>query len=84
MKTYWHFLLAFLVAILGEACSSPRIDVTDNQMDKCVSDLMDRMTLREKIGQLNLPSGGDITTGTVKNGELSEMIRKQEIGGFLM
>lgn len=37
-----------------------------------------------KIGQLNLPSGGDITTGTVKNGELSEMIRKQEIGGFLM
>lgn len=82
MKTYWHFLLAFLVAILGEACSSPRIDVADNQMDKCVSDLMDRMTLREKIGQLNLPSGGDITTGTVKNGELSEMIRKQEIGGF--
>lgn len=82
MKTYWHFLLAFLVAILGEACSSPRIDVADNQMDKCVSNLMDRMTLREKIGQLNLPSGGDITTGTVKNGELSEMIRKQEIGGF--
>ena len=82
MKTYWHFLLAFLVAILGEACSSPRIDVADNQMNQYVSDLMDRMTLREKIGQLNLPSGGDITTGTVKNGELSEMIRKQEIGGF--
>lgn len=49
MKTYWHFLLAFLVAILGEACSSPRIDVADNQMNQYVSDLMDRMTLREKL-----------------------------------
>ena len=51
-------------------------------MDRFVTGLMDRMTVREKLGQLNLPSGGDLVTGTVMNGELSEMIRKQEITGF--
>ena len=51
-------------------------------MDCFITDLMDRMTLREKLGQLNLPSGGDLVTGSVMNGELSDMIRKQEIGGF--
>lgn len=51
-------------------------------MDGFVTGLMDRMTVREKLGQLNLPSGGDLVTGTVMNGELTEMIRKQEITGF--
>ena len=55
---------------------------SDARIEKKVESLLKKMTLEEKIGQLNLPSGGDITTGTVKNGELSEMIRKQEIGGF--
>ncbi|GLL52663.1 beta-glucosidase [Bacteroides finegoldii] len=74
--------MIFFIGMLGEACTTHHIDVTDEQMNLFVSDLMGHMTLREKIGQLNLPSGGDITTGTVKNGKLSEMIRKQEIGGF--
>ena len=52
------------------------------EMDRFITDLMERMTLREKLGQLNLPSGGDLVTGSVMNGELSDMIRKQEIGGF--
>ena len=82
MKTCWNFLMIFFIGMLGEACTTHHIDVTDEQMNLFVSDLMGHMTLREKIGQLNLPSGGDITTGTVKNGKLSEMIRKQEIGGF--
>ena len=30
----------------------------------------------------NLPSGGDLVTGSVMNSELSDMIRKEEIGGF--
>ena len=51
-------------------------------MDGFVTGLMDRMTVREKLGQLNLPSGGDLVTGTVMNGELTEMIRKQELTGF--
>lgn len=72
----------FLICMLGESCTVHQVDETEEQMNHFISELIDRMTLREKIGQLNLPSGGDITTGTVKNGELIDMIRKQEIGGF--
>ena len=52
------------------------------EMDRFVTDLMGKMTIREKLGQLNLPSGGDLVTGSVMNCELSDMIRKEEIGGF--
>ena len=52
------------------------------EMDRFVTDLMGKMTIREKLGQLNLPSGGDLVTGLVMNSELSDMIRKEEIGGF--
>ena len=58
------------------ACS-PSGGGKDREMDRFITDLMDRMTLREKLGQLNLPSGGDLVTGSVINGELSDMIRKQ-------
>ena len=36
-------------------------------MDEFVDDLMSRMTLSEKIGQLNLQVAGDITTGRAQN-----------------
>ena len=54
----------------------------DSKMDQFISELMGKMTLREKLGQLNLPSGGDMTTGLVQNSPLADAIRKQEIGGF--
>lgn len=54
----------------------------EGEMDRFVTDLMGKMTIREKLGQLNLPSGGDLVTGSVMNSELSDMIRKEEIGGF--
>lgn len=47
-----------------------------------VDNLMSRMTLEEKIGQLNLPSGGDIQTGTVFGAELDSLILEGKIGGF--
>ena len=40
-------------------------------MDRFITDLMGKMTIREKLGQLNLPSGGDLVTGSVMNSELS-------------
>lgn len=54
----------------------------DSKMDQFISELMGKMTLREKLGQLNLPSGGDMITGLVQNSPLADAIRKQEIGGF--
>ncbi len=48
MKTCWNFLMIFFIGMLGEACTTHHIDVTDEQMNLFVSDLMGHMTLREK------------------------------------
>ena len=50
MKTCWDFLMIFFIGILREACTAHHIDVTDEQMNLFVSDLMGHMTLREKDG----------------------------------
>ncbi len=36
------------------------------KMDKFITELMSKMTIEEKIGQLNFPGGGDVTTGQAK------------------
>ncbi len=51
-------------------------------MEQYVDALMRRMTLEEKIGQLNLPSAGDITTGQAKSSDIAEKIRRGEVGGL--
>ena len=53
-----------------------------SEMDKFVDDLMGKMTVEEKIGQLNLPVAGDIVTGQAKSSNVSERIRKGEVGGL--
>lgn len=39
-------------------------------MDRFLDDLLKRMTLEEKIGQLNLPVTGEITTGQAKSSDI--------------
>lgn len=40
------------------------------------------MTLEEKIGQLNLPAGGDITTGQATSTDLGQKIKDGKTGGL--
>ncbi|HEU0228466.1 MAG TPA: beta-glucosidase BglX, partial [Arachidicoccus soli] len=51
-------------------------------MDKFVANLMSKMNLNEKIGQLNLPSAGDFTTGQVKNSNIGKSIQEGNVGGL--
>lgn len=56
---------------------------TDNaKMDRFINNLMQKMTVEEKIGQLNLPSSGDITTGQAKSSDISSKIRQGVVGGL--
>ena len=43
---------------------------------------MKKMTLEEKIGQLNLPVTGEITTGQAKSSDVAKRIRNGEVGGL--
>jgi beta-glucosidase len=47
-----------------------------------VDQLLRRMTLQEKIGQLNLPGAGDITTGQAGNSDIAGKIKKGQVGGL--
>ena len=41
---------------------------------------MSKMTLEEKIGQLNLPAAGDITTGQAASSDIGKKIREGKVG----
>ena len=51
-------------------------------MNAFVTGLMSKMTLDEKIGQLNLVTGGVPTTGSVVNKGIEEGIRSGSVGGL--
>ncbi len=54
----------------------------DARMDKFIDELMSKMTLEEKLGQLNLPVTGDIVTGQAKSSDVAAKIRSGQVGGL--
>lgn len=54
----------------------------EGNMDKFVTELMSKMTLQEKLGQLNLPVTGNITTGQAKSSDVAGKISRGEVGGL--
>ena len=54
----------------------------DAKMKNFVDALMKKMTLDEKIGQLNLPGAGDITTGQAGNSGIGKKISEGKVGGL--
>ena len=52
-------------------------------MNTFIQNLMGRMTLEEKIGQLNLLPGGDIVTGQVMDSPLARLAAEGNLGAVL-
>ena len=71
------FTVVSVVAVAGAYAQQPPLD-----MDRFIDDLMKRMTLEEKIGQLNLPVTGEIVTGQAKSSDVAKRIRAGEVGGL--
>ena len=63
-------------------CASSALASDDPKMDTFIDRLMSKMTLREKIGQLNLPVTGDIVTGQAKSSNVADKIKRGEVGGL--
>lgn len=76
MKRNTAIIISSLCLVISGCCSE-----TD-RMNGYIDDLMDKMTVEEKIGQLNLPVTGDIVTGQAKSSNVSERIRRGEVGGL--
>src|SRR5436190_17843048 len=69
--------LLLLVAINAQAQTT-----TDAKMKTFIDALMKKMTLEEKIGQLNLPGSGDIVTGQASNSDIGKKIKEGAVGGL--
>lgn len=69
-----------IMALAAGMMTVPAAAQTDG-MDKFVDDLMSRMTLQEKIGQLNLQVAGDITTGQAQDTQVAGLIKDGKMGG---
>ena len=78
MKTFQSISIA-LAVILG-CLTAQAVDQT--KMNQFIDDLMGKMTLQEKIGQLNLPVTGDIITGSTVSGDVVGKIRNGQVGGL--
>ena len=52
------------------------------KMNSFITALMSKMTLDEKLGQLNLPGSGDIVTGQAKSSDIGKKIREGKVGGL--
>jgi beta-glucosidase len=73
-------ILAVLIMVLSSSVVIAQS--TDAKMNAFVSKLMSKMTLDEKIGQLNLVTSGRALTGSAVNKGVEEKIKKGEIGGI--
>jgi len=74
MKKIKVFIFLFFVAFVLHA--------QDAKMNSFIANLMSKMTVDEKIGQLNLPGSGDIVTGQASNSDIGKKIREGKVGGL--
>ena len=75
-KTVAFLVFAFVLSL-------PGISQSDNaKMNTFIDALMKKMTLDEKIGQLNLPGSGDIVTGQAGNSDIGKKIKEGKVGGL--
>jgi beta-glucosidase len=74
MKRSALVLFISLIAVGASQAQDP--------MKAFVDALMKKMTLQEKIGQLNLPVSGDIVTGQASSSDIGRKIREGKVGGL--
>lgn len=75
-------LSTLVLAIALLSWSSQLLAADLSRMNQFIDDLMSRMTLQEKIGQLNLPVTGDIITGSSVSGDVVSKIKAGQVGGL--
>ena len=79
MKTKKILMTLALSALTVASGAAPK---AKPDMKTFIDNLMSKMTLQEKIGQLNLPVTGDIVTGQAKSSDVADKIRRGEVGGL--
>jgi len=78
-----RFLFFVAAILLFAGCGNPTSQPDNSEMDTFISDLMGKMTVQEKIGQLNLVTpGGGVLTGSVVSTDVESKIKEGKVGGI--
>lgn len=75
-------LIIAMTAVCFAGVAEAQVAQQDSKMNAFIDNLMSKMTLHEKIGQLNLPVTGDIVTGQAKSSDIAGKISRGEVGGL--
>ncbi|MDD7887533.1 beta-glucosidase BglX [Flavivirga sp. 57AJ16] len=75
-----------IVSIIFMGCHSNQNNSNtpsnNNSFEAKVDSILSLMTVEEKLGQLNLPSSGDITTGVSESSNVAKKIEEGKVGGL--
>ena len=83
MKRLVLLMAVSLCVSTGFAAKKKNVQQPLKPMNEFVGELMGKMTVEEKIGQLNLLPSGDIQTGISENSPIGEMIRQGRLSAIL-
>ncbi|AJW64715.1 beta-glucosidase BglX [Elizabethkingia bruuniana] len=72
----------FSAQLVHQPVQSFRTEAYTSKKKAFVDQLIAKMTLDEKIGQLNLPSSGDFTTGQAQSSDIGKKIEQGLVGGL--
>lgn len=82
MKIKFSLLIIILFGTISSFAQKNKAPKALASKDVFVSTLLSNMTLDEKIGQLNLPTSGDITTGQANSSNIAQKIEQGQVGGL--
>jgi beta-glucosidase len=83
MKKSTYLMIAGLLISSSSGFSQQQPGAAANQkMNTYISTLMSKMTIEEKIGQLNLVTGGEATTGSAVSSDVEGKIQRGQVGGI--
>ena len=80
-KVFRKTSLLLATALMG--VTGMQAQKAPQDMDRFIDALMKKMTVEEKIGQLNLPVSGEIITGQAQNSDVAKKIEQGWVGGLL-
>jgi len=73
--------MPLLLGVISITCAA-QAQQRDQKMTEFIDGLMQQMTIDEKIGQLNLVTAGEATTGAVVSTDVEAKIKEGKIGGI--
>jgi beta-glucosidase len=83
MKKINYLIIAAAVFGCSSGFAQKKATPSGNKtMDTYISQLMSKMTIEEKLGQLNLVTGGEATTGSAVSSDVEGKIQRGQVGGI--